>query len=236
MWSYVHCFFIQFKWDAFAGILCFWKTFIRNHKLSLGKKKKEKIVKTDARSNLGRRKEAAAPWKLLCILLFTHTSDILPGMLSVEGVQVVVKGKERERCYAETTDTLWRPSQVPRAALHLNGGQKMMPAVRRGFDVLRFASGGEQKWELWWFFLCGRKQTINKTIRECPQHEWGHLMMELSLRGSAPLWAEQRLRACMPTAQPSAASFSRVGNFAPLSSCIFTSSYKLYRYKRRQWP
>lgn len=79
------------------------------------------------------------------ISLFTHSLDILPGRLSVEGVQVVVKGKERGWCYTETTDTLWRASQVPRAALHLNGGQKMMPAVHRVFDILRFASGGEQK-------------------------------------------------------------------------------------------
>jgi len=69
----------------------------------------------------------------------------LPGRLSVEGMQVVVKRTERGWCYTEPMDTLWRASQVPRAALHLNGGQKTMPAVHRGYDVLWFASGGEQK-------------------------------------------------------------------------------------------
>lgn len=128
-------------------------------------------------------KEAVAPCKLLCIPLFTHSSEILPGRLNVQGVQVVIKGKKGGRCYTEATDTLWRPSQVPRAALHLNGGQKMMPTVGQVFDVLWFC--------FWWrtkmralvlvcFCVCGRKQTTNKTIREQPQHERGHLTIELT--------------------------------------------------------
>lgn len=80
------------------------------------------------------------------------------------------------------------------------------------------------------------EETNNKQNHQRVPAAWVRASYDgVKLWGSAPLWAEQRLRACMPTAQPSAASFSRVG-LAPLSSWIFTSSYKLYRYKRRQWP
>lgn len=155
---------LQFKWDSFAVIFFVSEKHLykKNHKLS----KKKRTVETEEERE---RKEASAPWKLLCIPLFTYASDIFPGRLGVESMQLVVKrregGKEGGWCGTEIADTPWRASQVPRAALRLNSRQNSMPAVHRGSDVLWFASGGE----LWCLFLCGRKRTIKNTIRECLQ-------------------------------------------------------------------
>lgn len=115
------------------------------------------MIKTEAGSNQT-EKSSISSLKTFCVPLFTYTSDIFSGRLGVESMSLVVKrkegGEEGGWCGAEIVDTPWRASQVPRAALHLNGRQKTKPAVHSGFEGLWFAAGAE----LWCLFLCGRKQ------------------------------------------------------------------------------
>lgn len=142
-------------------------------------------------------------------------------------MQLVVKrkegGKEGGLCGAEIADTLWRASQVPRAALHLNSRQKTTPAAHRASDGLWFAAGQNSGV----FFCVGGNN--KKHHQRVPAGERGYLMMEVSCE--ALLHSEQSRGFIL---QPSQVLQTLAESALLLSSSIFSFSYKPYKYSVRQ--
>lgn len=132
-------------------------------------------------------KEAVAPWKLLCIPLCTHSSEILPGRLIVEGAQMVVKGKEGGREVLHRSNGYVvesKPSAKGSPAPERWPEDDAYSSPRFWCSVVLLQVENKNESSGVGIFLCvcvcGRKQTTNKTIREQPQREWGHLTIELT--------------------------------------------------------